>query len=432
MTQHLVVVGGGFAGLYLAREMGDSGLQVTVVDRTNHHLFQPMLYQVATAALSAPDISSPIRSVLRKHRNTEVILGEVVDVDISQHTIALANSSILHYDYLALAPGARHSYFSHPEWEALAPGLKTLEDAGEIRRRILLAFERAEREPDPVVRQRHLTFVVVGGGPTGVEVAGAVAEVARFALRRDFRRIDPRDASILLLEAGPRLLTAYPPSLSGKAKAPLRRLGVDVRTETMVTQIEPGFVHAAGWRIPTDTVIWAAGNEASPILRTLGVPVDRQGRVIVGPDCSVPGHPEVFVLGDAAAFGHQPGYSLLPGTCPVAIQMGRFAGQAIRADLSGRERPRFHYRNKGQLAVIGRGHAVADLGRIRAEGFVAWQLWIWVHIFFLIGFRNRIIVMFEWAWSYITFQRGARVITETWRPAVVSGERSAVSGKRPA
>ena len=428
MTPHLVIVGGGFAGLYLARELGNAGLEVTLVDRTNHHLFQPMLYQVATAALSAPDVSSPIRSVLRNHRNTEVVLGEVVNTDISKRTIYLAYGSSLYYDYLVLAPGARHSYFAHPEWEALAPGLKTLEDAGEIRRRILLAFELAEREPDPVVRQRHLTFVVVGGGPTGVEVAGAVAEVARFALRRDFRRIDPRDASILLLEAGPRLLTSYPPSLSGKAKETLRRLGVDVRTETVVTQIEPGFVHAAGWRIPTDTVIWAAGNEASPLLKTLGVPVDRQGRVIVGPDCSIPGHREVFVLGDAAAFTHQEGYPLLPGTCPVAIQMGKYAARAIRDDLAGRERRAFRYRNKGQLAVIGRGHAVADLGRVRAEGFIAWQLWIWVHIFFLIGFRNRVIVMFEWAWSYITFQRGARVITDVWRPAVVSGEGSAVSG----
>lgn len=426
MTQRLVIVGGGFAGLYLAREMGNAGIEVTVVDRTNHHLFQPMLYQVATAALSAPDISCPIRSVLRGHQNTEVVLGDVVSVDISQRVIALADGSSLNYDYLALAPGARHSYFSHPEWETRAPGLKTLEDAGEIRRRILLAFERAEREADPVVRQRHLTFVVVGGGPTGVEVAGAMAEVARFALRRDFRRIDPRDASILLLEAGPRLLTAYPPSLSGKAKETLRRLGVDVRTETMVTEIEPGFVHAAGWRIPTDTVIWAAGNEASPILRTLGVPLDRQGRVFVAPDCSVPGHREVFVLGDAAAFVHQAGYPLLPGTCPVAIQMGKHAAHCIKADAAGRERRPFRYRNKGQLAVIGRGHAVADLGRIRAEGFIAWQLWIWVHIFFLIGFRNRIIVIFEWAWSYITFQRGARVITDVWRPAI-SPQPSAIS-----
>lgn len=416
MTPHVVIVGGGFAGLYLARTLAGAPVRVTLVDRTNHHLFQPMLYQVATAALSAPDISSPIRSVLRRARNAEVVLGEVVLVDIRKKYIGLSDGSSLHYDYIALAPGARHSYFSRPEWESLAPGLKNLEDAGEIRRRILLAFERAERQVDPVVRQRHLTFVIVGGGPTGVEVAGAIAEVARFALRRDFRRIDPRDASILLLEGSPRLLPTYPASLSARAKEQLRRLGVDVRTETLVTSIEPGAVHAAGWRIPTDTVIWAAGNTASPLLRSLGVPLDQQGRVVVEPDCSVPGHPDVFVLGDAAAYTHQDGYPLLPGTCPVAIQMGRYAASAIRADLAQRQRKPFRYRDKGQLAVIGRGHAVADLGKLRAEGLIAWLLWIFVHIFFLIGFRNRVIVMFEWAWSYVTFQRGARVITGVWEP----------------
>jgi NADH dehydrogenase len=416
VTPHVIVVGGGFAGLYLARELGGAPVRVTVIDRTNHHLFQPMLYQVATAALSAPDISSPIRSVLRGHRNTEVILAEVASVDLAERSVGLVDGTRLVYDYLALAPGARHSYFAHPEWEVLAPGLKNLEDAGEVRRRILLAFERAEREPDPVIRQRHLTFVIVGGGPTGVEMAGAIAEVARFALRRDFRRIDPRDATILLLEGSPRLLTSYPPKLSACAKEQLRRLGVDVRTETMVTNIEPGFVHAAGWRIPTDTVVWAAGNEASPLLRSLGTPLDAQGRVSVESDCSLPEHREVFVLGDAAAFRHQPSYPLLPGTCPVAIQMGKYAARAIRGDLDQRERRPFRYRDKGQLAVIGRGHAVADLGKVRAEGFVAWLLWIFVHIFFLIGFRNRVVVMFEWAWSYVTFQRGARVITDIWQP----------------
>jgi len=416
VTPHVVVVGGGFAGLYLTRALRGAAVRVTVIDRTNHHLFQPMLYQVATAALSAPDISQPIRSVLRGQRNADVVLGEVTDVRLADRSVELADGTRLSWDYLVLASGARYSYFAHPEWEELAPGLKNLEDAGEVRRRILLAFEQAERESDPAIRQRYLTFVVVGGGPTGVEVAGAVAELARYTLRRDFRRIDPRDATILLLEAGPRLLASYPPALSGSAKAALRRLGVDVRTETLVTEIEPGFVHAAGWRIPTDTVIWAAGNEASPLLRTLGVSLDRQGRVRVEPDCSLPGHPEVLVLGDAAAFTHQSGYDLLPGTCPVAIQMGRYAARAIQDDLAGRKRPPFHYRDKGQLAVIGRARAVADLGRIQATGFIAWQLWIWVHIFFLIGFRNRVIVFFEWAWSYFTFQRGARVITGIWRP----------------
>lgn len=416
MTPHVIVVGGGFAGLYLARQLGRLPVKVTVIDRTNHHLFQPMLYQVATAALSAPDISSPIRSVLRGQQNTEVILAEATDVRMADRTVGLGDGTRLGYDYLALAPGARHSYFAHPEWEVLAPGLKNLEDAGEVRRRILLAFEKAEREPDPVIRQRHLTFVIVGGGPTGVEMAGAIAEVARFALRRDFRRIDPRDATILLLEGSPRLLTSYPPKLSARAKDQLRRLGVDVRAETLVTNIEPGFVHAAGWRIPTETVVWAAGNVASPLLKSLGVPLDGQGRVVVQPDCSLPGHPELFILGDAAAFRHQQGYPLLPGTCPVAIQMGKYAAEAIQADLEKRGRRPFRYRDKGQLAVIGRGHAVADLGKVRAEGFIAWLLWIFVHIFFLIGFRNRIVVLFEWAWSYVTFQRGARVITDAWRP----------------
>jgi len=413
---HVVIVGGGFAGLYLARGLGPVPVRVTVVDRTNHHLFQPMLYQVATAALSAGDISSPIRSVLRHQQNTEVLLAEAAEVDLRARELGLADGTRIGYDYLVLAPGARHSYFNHPEWEGLAPGLKNLEDAGEIRRRILLAFERAEREPDPIARQRHLTFVVVGGGPTGVELAGAIAEVARYALRRDFRRIDPRDASVLLLEGTSRLLSAYPPPLSAKAKDHLRRLGVDVRTETLVTRIEPGFVHAAGWRIPTETVIWAAGNLASPLLGTLEGPRDSQGRVVVEPDCTVPGHPEVFVLGDAAAFTHQRGYAVLPGVCPVAIQQGRFVAATIRGDLARRPRGVFRYRNKGQLAVIGRGRGVADLGRIQASGFWAWLLWVFVHIFFLIGFRNRVIVMFEWAWSYLTFQRGARVITGIWRP----------------
>lgn len=411
-----MIVGGGFAGLYLARDLGRVPVQVTLVDRTNHHLFQPMLYQVATAALSAPDISYPIRSVLRRQHNTEVLLGEVVAVERAARRVRLADGTELGYDYLVLAPGARHSYFSHPEWEVLAPGLKNLEDAGEVLRRILLAFERAEREPDPVIRQQHLTFVVVGGGPTGVEVAGAIAEIAGYALRRDFRRIDPRDASILLLEGGPRLLASYPPRLSDRAKQTLRRLGVEVRTETLVTGLEPGYVHAANWRIPTDTVIWAAGNQASPLLRTLGAPLDSQGRVLVEPDCSVPGEPRVFVLGDAAAYRHQPGYANLPWICPAAIQMGRYTARAIRADLAGRARQPFRYHNKGQLAVIGRGRAVAELPWARTSGLLAWLLWVFVHIFFLIGFRNRVIVMFEWAWSYLTFQRGARVLTGQWRP----------------
>ncbi|MGQ0702825.1 MAG: NAD(P)/FAD-dependent oxidoreductase [Gemmatimonadales bacterium] len=414
---HVVLVGAGFGGLALARTLGRAG-QLTVVDRTNHHLFQPLLYQVATAALAAPDISYPIRSVLRRQRRAEVLLGDVTRIDPPARRIGLADGEWFGYDYLVLAPGARHSYFGHPEWEPLAPGLKTLDDAGEIRRRILLGFERAEREPDPERRRRELTFVIVGGGPTGVELAGAIAELARYALRRDFRRIDPRDAAILLLEGGPRILPAYPHSLSERAVRQLRRLGVDVRTDAMVTAIEPGMVRVGAAATATSTVIWAAGNAASPLLRELGAPLDNQGRVLVEPDCSVPGHREIFVIGDAAAFTHQPGFPVLPGVSPVAIQMGRFVGRAIRADLAGKPRGPFRYRNKGQLAVIGRGRAVADLGRIRTAGFPAWLLWVFVHIFFLIGFRSRFLVMFEWAWSYLTFQRGARVIT-----GEVRGER---------
>jgi NADH:ubiquinone reductase (H+-translocating) len=412
----VVIVGGGFAGLYLAKALARVPVRVTLIDRSNHHLFQPLLYQIATAALSPGQIASPIRSVLRHARNVEVLLGEVTGADLAGRRVTLADGETVAWDWLAVATGARHSYFGRDGWEPLAPGLKSLEDAFEIRRRVLLAFERAERESDAVARQRALTFVVVGGGPTGVELAGALAEMRRYALARDFRRIDPRDATVMLLEGGPRLLPAYPASLGQRAKESLRGLGVDVRTETMVTAVDAGAVVAADWRIPTDTVIWAAGNEASPLVGALDCPTDRQGRALVEPDCSVPGHPRVFVLGDAASFTHQRGFDCLPGTCPVAIQMGRHAARAIRADLAGAPRSAFRYRDKGQLAVIGRGRGVADLGRVKAHGFPAWLLWIFVHIFFLIGFRNRVLVLIEWAWSYLTFQRGARLITGRWAP----------------
>jgi NADH dehydrogenase len=413
-SPHVVILGGGFAGLYAAKALGRAPVRITLVDRRNHHLFQPMLYQVATAALNPSDIASPIRSVLRHQQNTEVLLGEADRVSVDQRTVHLADGAVLSYDYLVVGTGARHSYFGHDEWEVLAPGLKSLEDALEIRRRVLLAFERAEREPDPVRRHAYLTVVVVGGGPTGVEMAGAVAEIRRYALRRDFRHIDPGEATVMLLEGGPRLLTAYPPELSEKAKAELRRLGVEVRTETLVTDVRPGYVSAAGWTIPTQTVIWAAGNVASPLLKSLGAPLDRAGRAVVEPDCTIPGHPEVFVLGDAAAFNHQG--ETLPGICPVAIQMGEYAAKAILNDVRGRPRKPFHYWDKGQLAVIGRGRAVADIWRLHFGGFIAWLTWIFVHIFFLIGFRNRVLVLIQWAWSYFTFGRGARLITEESRP----------------
>jgi NADH dehydrogenase len=431
---HVVILGGGFAGLDAARKLRNAPVKVTVVDRRNHHLFQPMLYQVATAALNPADIASPIRSVLSRQRNAEVVLAEATAVVPDERRLELGDGTSLEYDYLILAPGARHSYFGHDEWEPLAPGLKNLEDALEIRRRVLVAFERAERARTPEERQAHLTFVVVGGGATGVETAGALAEIRSYALRRDFRRIDSREAVVMLLEGGPRVMPTYPPELSVKTKESLRRLGVDVREDTMVTEIGDGYVRAAGWTIPTHTVVWAAGNVASPLLRTLGAPLDRQGRVKVERDCTVPGHPEIFVLGDAALYeepargGGKP--KQLPGIAPVAMQMGRYAARTIaaeakRAAKSGAAgaagaagsvadptaREPFRYIDKGQLAVIGRGRAVADIWKLHFSGFIAWLLWIFIHIFYLIGFRNRVLVMIQWAYSYFTFQRGARIIT---------------------
>jgi NADH dehydrogenase len=412
---HVLILGGGFAGLYAAKDLRNAPVQVTVVDRRNHHLFQPMLYQVATAGLNPSDIASPIRSILRASKNTEVLLAEVSDVDVDARTVRFTDGATASYDYLVVATGAHHSYFGHDEWEPLAPGLKSLEDALEIRRRVLLAFEHAERETDPVRRHAYLTFVIVGGGPTGVEMAGAVAEIRRYALRRDFRHIDPGEATVMLLEGGPRLLPSYPENLSAQAKQKLRRVGVEVRTETLVTDIRPGSVNAAGWVIPTQTVIWAAGNTASPILQRLGAPLDRVGRAIVEPDCTIPGHPEVFVLGDAAAFNHQEG-GTLPGICPVAIQMGEYTASVIEGDLAGRPRRAFSYWDKGQLAVIGRGQAVADIWKLHFGGFLAWLVWIFVHIFFLIGFRNRVLVLLQWGWSYFTYSRGARLITGEIQP----------------
>jgi NADH dehydrogenase len=411
---HVVIVGGGFAGLQAAKGLSGLPVRVTVVDRTNHHLFQPLLYQVATAAINPSDIAQPIRSILRRGRNTEVLLGEAARVDAAAKQLHLADGAVLNYDYLILAPGVRHSYFGRPAWEQFAPGLKTVEDALEIRRRVLLAFERAERATTPEERHRQLTFVVVGGGPTGVEVAGAIAEIKRYALTRDFRHIDPRDATVVLLEGGPRLLPSYPPDLSLKAKHTLRELGVDVRTDSMVTGVEEGAVASVGWRIPTETVVWAAGSVGNPLLATVGAPLDRIGRVVVNPDCSVPGHPELLVLGDGAAYTHDPRFESLPGIAPVASQQGRYAADVIRADLARRGRRPFRYVDKGQLAVIGRGKAVADVGPIHASGFLAWLTWVFIHIFYLIGFANRVVVLIQWAFSYVTFKRGARLITRSW------------------
>jgi NADH dehydrogenase len=407
--RHVVIVGGGFGGLYAAQALKNANLQVTLVDRRNHHLFQPLLYQVATAGLSPGDIAYPIRAILRKQQNARVLLAEAVSIDASARIVHLKDDQ-LHYDFLILAAGARHSYFGHNEWEPIAPGLKDLEDALEIRRRILLSFEKAERERDEAKRRAWLSFVIVGGGPTGVELAGAIAEIARQVMVSDFRSIDPKEAQITLVEAGPRVLAAFPEELSVAAQRALAAMGVEVRALCPVTAVEPGWVEFGNERHPAGTVLWAAGVSASRLAKSLGVPLDRAGRVLVEPDLTIPGHPEVFVIGDLAAFIHQTGKPL-PGVCPVAIQQGRHAAGNIVRACAGHPYDPFHYWDKGNLATIGRAQAVADLGRLHISGFVAWLAWLFVHILFLIGFRNRFIVLFEWAWAYFTFQRGARLIT---------------------
>jgi NADH:ubiquinone reductase (H+-translocating) len=408
---HVVIVGGGFGGLYAARSLRRSPVRVTLIDRRNHHLFQPLLYQVATAALSPADIAAPIRHVLRKQENAAVVLGHVADVDIGRREVLLANGRPIHYDYLIVATGAVDQYFGHDAWAEVAPGLKKLEDAVEIRRRFLLAFEAAEQETDAEWARALLTFVVVGGGATGVEMAGAFAEVARHTLTRgDFRRVDPASARILLLEGGTRLLPAYPEDLSERARAQLEKLGVEVRTDSMVTRIEPAAVWVGDDRIPTRNVVWSAGVAASPLGARLGAVTDRQGRVQVEPDLSVPGLQDVFVIGDLASFPHQTGQPL-PGIAPVAIQQGKAAGANIHRTVTGEARRPFRYHDRGSLATIGRGAAVGQIRRRNVHGFIAWLIWLFVHLMYLVGFRNRVAVLFEWAWSYLTWQRGARLIT---------------------
>jgi len=405
----VVIVGGGFGGLYAARALGSAPVDVTVVDRTNHHVFQPLLYQVATASLSPSQIAYPIRGVLRGQRNTRVLLAEVVAVDVASRTVRLADGE-LPYDYLVLATGASHSYFGHPEWEALAPGLKTLGDALDIRGRILMAFERAERETDPARRRACLTFVVVGGGPTGVELAGAIGEIACKVMARDFRSFDSRDAQTILVEAGPRILPSFPASLAAKAERSLERLCVEVRTGEAVTRMETGAVWIGSDRVASETVLWAAGVAPSPLARSLGVPLDRAGRAVVNADLTIQGHPEVFVIGDLAACTDAAGKPL-PGLAPVAIQQGEYAARAIVAATRGEAREPFRYRDKGTMATIGRNAAVVDLGRLRISGYPAWLMWCFIHILWLIGFRNRFLVMIEWAWAYLRFERSARLIT---------------------
>jgi NADH dehydrogenase len=411
---HIVIVGGGFAGLYTARGLRRADARITLIDRHNYHLFQPLLYQVAMAALNPSDIAAPIRSILRRQKNTNVVLGEVRSIDVTKKTLQVRDAELA-YDYLVLATGATHSYFGHPEWAKDAPGLKSIDDALEIRRRVLLAFEHAERETDPVKQAAWLTFVVIGAGPTGVELAGALSEIARQTMLKDFRRINPASARVILLEGRERVLPPYPPDLSAKAQKQLEQLGVEVHTNAIVTGVDDREVVYGETRIAARTVLWGAGVQASPLAKSLGVPLDRAGRVFVEPDLSIPGHPEVFVLGDLAAAKQHDG-SLVPGVAPAAIQEGQHTALNLSRILDDEPTLRFRYKDKGSLATIGRAAAVADFGKIRFGGFVAWMAWLLIHIFFLIGFRNRFLVVTQWAWAYLTYQRGARLITGTDPP----------------
>jgi NADH dehydrogenase len=406
VTPRVVILGCGFGGLWAAQGLRKAPVDVTVLDRTNHHLFSPLLYQVATAGLSAPAIAAPIRHVLAKQRNTTVLMGEVASIEPVGKNVVLDDGARLDYDYLIVATGSTHSYFGNDAWAPYAPGLKTLEDAFEIRSRILLAFERAERELDAAKRASWLTFVVVGAGATGVELAGTLAEIARHTLKGEFRRFDPRSARVILVEAANRVLPPYPPVLSEKARRQLERLGVTVLLEKRITGVDGEGVSMDEERIAARTVLWAAGVASSPLGRSLGAPLDRAGRVQVEPDLSVPGHPEIFVVGDLATVKG------VPGIAPAAKQMGRHAALNLVNTLKGKPRAAFHYRDYGQLATIGRNAAVAYFGRVKLSGYPAWLVWLIAHIYFLINFRNRIVVMLDWAWAYWTFNRYARVITK--------------------
>ena len=410
---HVIIVGCGFGGLAAARALADAKVDITIIDRSNHHLFQPLLYQVATAGLSAPAISAPIRSILATQRNLTSLMAAVSKIDVTRKTIALEDGSEIAYDYLIVAAGSTHSYFGHDEWAPLAPGLKTLADAFDIRRRILMAFERAEREADPVRRAEWLTFTVIGAGATGVEMAGTLIEIARHTLRGEFRRIDPQQTKVVLLEGSERVLGAYPPDLSEKARTQLVKLGVDVRTGSRVTHIDEECVRYADQggeqRLASRTVIWSAGVAASPLGKSLNVPLDRAGRVIIGSELSIPDHPEVFVIGDLAAAisDGKP----VPGVSPAAKQMGRVAARNILNRINGKPLESFVYQDYGSLATIGRKAAVAMVGKFKFSGYPAWLFWLFVHVYFLIGFRNRLLVMSDWAWAYLTFKRSARVIS---------------------
>jgi NADH dehydrogenase len=426
----VVIVGGGFAGIHAARALDDMNVSVTVIDRRNHHLFQPLLYQVALAVLSPADIAQPIRSILSGQQNTEVLMDEVVAIDVTARKLTLGSGARVDYDYLALATGASHSYFGHDDWEQLAPGLKTVEDAIEIRRRVLLAFELAERQMVEHGWHPPLNFVVIGGGPTGVELAGAISDIAQLYMKHDFRHIDPRQSRVLLMDGGDRLLATYPADLSAKAEEELKRLGVEVHTKTSVTGVGPGWVEANGERFDSAVTLWAAGVQASGLGKLLGAPVDKRGCVIVDDRLNPPGLPEVFVLGDLAHL--EENGKQIPGVAQPAMQMGDHVAKIIAADLVGRPRPAFHYFDKGDMSTIGRMAAVAKVEwpfKAHLSGLPAWLTWIVVHIFFLIGFRNRIFVFWTWMWTYITVRRGARLITGDlrlpgWREQTESGKTS--------
>ncbi len=413
-SRHVVIVGGGFGGLTAAKVLRRRALRVTLLDRHNYHLFQPLLYQVATATLSPGDIASPIRWIVRRSPNVRVLLGEADSIDVAGRRVLLTDGAAVAYDYLIVATGSSHAYFGHEEWVRDAPGLKTLEDALEIRRRVLLAFERAERETDPARQQELLTFVLVGGGPTGVELAGTLAEIARRTLRDEFRSIDPSQARIVLVEAGQTILQTFPPTLRDAARSSLRALGIDVREGTGVTSVDAHGVTLGQERLVAGTVLWTAGVAASPIVGTLGVPMDRAGRVIVAPDLSIPGHPEVFVVGDAALF-EQDGKPL-PGMAQTAMQEAAHAARMIVRSARGLPTDRFIFHDRGNMAIVGRGSAIADLGWIRFSGPIAWFAWLFLHIFMLIGFRNRLVVLLQWAVAYFTYQRSVRLITNVERP----------------
>ncbi|GAC1430985.1 MAG: NAD(P)/FAD-dependent oxidoreductase [Ktedonobacteraceae bacterium] len=413
----VVIIGGGFGGIKAAHTLHDAPVDITLIDRNNHHVFQPLLYQVATAELSPADISGPIRHILRKQHNANVMMAEVTGVDLENQYVHMPHRS-LHYDYLVIATGATHSYFGHDKWEHCAPGLKTIADATAIRRKVLLAFEAAEMETDPAKLQALLTFVLVGAGPTGVEMAGAIAELAHKALASDFRHIDPKLARIILVEAGPRMLAAFPEKLATKAQKALEKLHVEIKLHTAVTNIDDEGVILGDTRLDAKTVIWTAGVAASSAGKWLGTDVDRAGRVKVQTDLTIPGHTNVFVIGDTASV-FQNGKPL-PGVAPVAMQEGVYAGSVIANRVAGKEkRQPFHYRNKGNLATVGRAYGLADFGFLRLTGFMGWSFWLAVHIFFLIGFRNRFLVLFQWAWAYLTFQRGARLIVQDVVPTTL-------------